>query len=476
MSLQAYVSYSWGVDDKAPIVAELKKLCDERGILLNIDKNDVGYAASIPKFMHEIGDADWVFVILSLEYCQSEYCMFEWLRICERVNFPQGVLPILVSRDWLDGTELAKSNKAIKATWTAQISQAVTVAIADPAFANEHEKLRRIQSGDAADALIDWVARPDLRAPGGLAITPVGNAPAGSPILRKLVEVIPQNARLKHDKNFVDGLKQKILQHLKDNAVAGNVAPLLQQQAVGLDEAGVDWLIANPETGIDKVLVSSHRAAFDSLQSRTPDRERFWRSAEAMIARLLMAAISREALIGYRSPLSAAGKATSQLRLPVKSAFGAAAFAGRRQQNDSYEIVGGAGSPRLSSAGVVDLNEHPHEWDEAGAMNKILVLAWNKVYPTDRKEGKANVSDMDLEYLQKDLELAEENPSGHYFLFVPSEHSLATKHEAVWKTIEARLPALIVIFVDPDLAAVNLLSAPELRLAVSVRKFLMIGR
>src|SRR6516162_5520828 len=91
-----YVSYAWG-DDRTPegcardeIVEKLCSAGNEKGIVIQRDKNVLSFGESISAFMRQIGAGDRIFVILSDKYLRSPYCMFELSEIW-RANRQEGL-------------------------------------------------------------------------------------------------------------------------------------------------------------------------------------------------------------------------------------------------------------------------------------------------------------------------------------------------------------------------------------------------
>ena len=78
---KVYVSYSWGVEDKTSIVDVLQPLCEARGIELNRDRNAMGYADLIDRFMEKLIVSEHIITVISRQYLESEYCMTELLGI-----------------------------------------------------------------------------------------------------------------------------------------------------------------------------------------------------------------------------------------------------------------------------------------------------------------------------------------------------------------------------------------------------------
>lgn len=92
---EVFISYTWGGDGEA-LVDEVQGRMEERGVLVTRDKSEVRYRDSIEQFMRRIGTGKCVIVILSKEYLQSKYCMFELTEIASRPEFASRVYPIVM--------------------------------------------------------------------------------------------------------------------------------------------------------------------------------------------------------------------------------------------------------------------------------------------------------------------------------------------------------------------------------------------
>jgi len=111
-SLSVYVSYAWETERQNPIVEKLEVACRENDIQLLRDNNEIEYLDSIDKYMRELGAGNCIIIVLSDNYLQSKYCMFELLEIHKNKDFHQRVFPIVLkdtriysAEEWLDHTQ-----------------------------------------------------------------------------------------------------------------------------------------------------------------------------------------------------------------------------------------------------------------------------------------------------------------------------------------------------------------------------------
>lgn len=95
-----FLSYAWANTDVAD---EIDNTFKQFGITFQRDIRDVKYADSIKGFMHLVGKADFVIMLISDAYIKSENCMYEVVEVLNTHEYEKKVLPIIV-----DDTQLFK--------------------------------------------------------------------------------------------------------------------------------------------------------------------------------------------------------------------------------------------------------------------------------------------------------------------------------------------------------------------------------
>jgi TIR domain len=79
-----FVSYSWQVEDATGVVERLAAACQARGTLRLIrDQTHLGYDESILAFMDRLGAGRHVVAVVSKAFLESEYCMYEMLKLSQ---------------------------------------------------------------------------------------------------------------------------------------------------------------------------------------------------------------------------------------------------------------------------------------------------------------------------------------------------------------------------------------------------------
>ena len=81
-----FVSYAWGEDTEAgraldKVVNDICAAAEQRGLRIRRDRNEMAPGDSIAAFMRKIGEGDRVFVVLSVKYLRSPWCMFELFEV-----------------------------------------------------------------------------------------------------------------------------------------------------------------------------------------------------------------------------------------------------------------------------------------------------------------------------------------------------------------------------------------------------------
>jgi hypothetical protein len=90
-----YISYSWS-KDSSQVADQIEQAVERAGIDVDRDVDRVKYKDNINDFMREIGRANAVIVVLSHDYLQSWYCMFELVGVYEAGEMKRRVFPILI--------------------------------------------------------------------------------------------------------------------------------------------------------------------------------------------------------------------------------------------------------------------------------------------------------------------------------------------------------------------------------------------
>ncbi|MFC2132057.1 toll/interleukin-1 receptor domain-containing protein, partial [Bacteroidota bacterium] len=90
-----FLSYSWNNDY---IANEIDSFFKSIGLILKRDTRDAKYKDSITQYMKDIGDADYVLMILSNEFLKSPNCLFEAMELMIADGINEKLLPIILDK------------------------------------------------------------------------------------------------------------------------------------------------------------------------------------------------------------------------------------------------------------------------------------------------------------------------------------------------------------------------------------------
>lgn len=88
-----FISYSWNNSDVAD---EIDGYFSSVGMNLTRDVRDSKYRQSIKEFMKKIGECEFVLMLISKEFLESQYCMYEAMELFTDNNFEKRFLPIVL--------------------------------------------------------------------------------------------------------------------------------------------------------------------------------------------------------------------------------------------------------------------------------------------------------------------------------------------------------------------------------------------
>jgi hypothetical protein len=103
-----YISYAWNAKSEE-IVDAIQSEFQKRGVRIVRDKKDLAYKGKIRDFMDQIGQGNYVILVISNKYLRSENCMYELLQIFKNQNFYERIFPVV-----LDEVKIARSTDRIE--------------------------------------------------------------------------------------------------------------------------------------------------------------------------------------------------------------------------------------------------------------------------------------------------------------------------------------------------------------------------
>lgn len=473
MPVRAYVSYSWGVEEKTKVVAAIQELCKKRKIELVLDKERVKYGDSIPNFMHEIGKARWVFVVLSPEYLKSPYCMYELSSIFKQFEDGRSILPILNERDWISDANRNALLADLGQHWQEQAEKDLEAALAqikgggvDIALDQQRWALEAGKIRQGLSKFVAYFAERNL--PGIL--------PLPSNHLEALVEGIPRFRTLRDDSEFVQDARARIAQILDSEPVAG----LLKVQLARSDFAGEasipDALLRSPEEMLDQVIAPAYRQLRGAGEKPSPEFEAVWELARDMLGLVVVLAVRGDWLAG--SGLDAS--TDSQFDIAVRTAFGVEVVSARLRQKVPRRLKTSHGKSDVHGPhAIVPPADMPASWGNGvdandGALQRVLVTVWNALFEDERKENLAGLDQLQLEKLNGRLAKRERIPGYHHYLFVSLACENPDSRRVLVQAVAQKLPSLAIILMGSQETDANIFASAEVDLMNSVAEFLQI--
>ncbi|MBC8172736.1 MAG: TIR domain-containing protein, partial [Chitinophagales bacterium] len=100
---EIYISYAWkdrdqeDADSREAIVNELEKELLAKGYAVMRDKSVMTYKKNVDEFMRNMGKSRYVIAVISNKYLQSEYCMYEAMRLLRNEDFADRIFPVILS-------------------------------------------------------------------------------------------------------------------------------------------------------------------------------------------------------------------------------------------------------------------------------------------------------------------------------------------------------------------------------------------
>jgi hypothetical protein len=92
---RVFISYAWGGESEI-VANEVEEILRKNGIDLVRDKTDLGFKGLIKEFMQEIGQGNFVVLIISDKYLKSKNCMFELMEVERKGEFFDRIFPIVL--------------------------------------------------------------------------------------------------------------------------------------------------------------------------------------------------------------------------------------------------------------------------------------------------------------------------------------------------------------------------------------------
>lgn len=461
---QVYVSYAWKVEDQNNIVKKLAQACQQRGLALLRDKNELAYRDSIPEYMDKLAAGDAIILVLSEAYFKSAYCMYELCTAFKREDFHQSIFPVVVS-----GTSF---NKTIERTpyiryWEnkkKELGKDLKTVDMENLGSSSHVELKEyVENCRIIDDLLTILG--DMNT-----LTEGVHIETDFKALLDLIQPLNQRECISKPKR----------QHQSDQQfcqkIAKNIQKILEQQTNLCDalkaiadennhelEKIVDQLCKMEfETAIDDYLYPATKDCLSQLESSSMQYTKTWEAAKTILGWSSLLVV-REEWVAGQEKLIIADDLSFTVQVATATGIEVASARFRQLQPKLKAISGKADVVGQESILPPQLNSG---WGNDMPLQRILVEIWNKVFPEDtRQVAKYSLSKTDLGNLDNTLKTREKRKTHHYYIPVPKNQNIAAE-------ILKELPSITIIYLESSDTEPTLRVENEGQFTSIIREFL----
>lgn len=461
--IRVYVSYSWRVEVDTGIVKQLGELCKPRGIELIYDKTELKHRDRISGFMDRLASADHVITVFSKNYFESEYCMYELMKIRERGDFDQRIHPVVA-----DGLKLhdSETRRQCITFWKKRIAgeeEAINDQLDAGDAPDQHEKLNfYIQiklkvSGfmkEAGDMVItplhelqehNYAPLLDNIAPLKTDTPPLPNTP-DSEFCRQIKAKIAEELSRAEVAVFTDVLRvelNRVLDGLgqSERKISGNKPQIIAETLV--------WVLANGKKEvpvINKALKNAFMHCFDKRRGKKYEAARkvhgeIIEAVEQVLGWLVLASIDEKQL----SPLvpeAGYGRGV-HFELPVRTQLGVEVIVSRRHQRRADLQSSGS---EVSGSHILCAHADQFSWNDAATVDDLQRMLWNRVFP-EESQNTSLTSDQ-VERLNAELQtrrLDEWDTEHHYIAIQYDNFDGDDSYKSVYKQLLSALDQLTLV-------------------------------
>ncbi|MEE9355680.1 MAG: toll/interleukin-1 receptor domain-containing protein [Methylococcaceae bacterium] len=424
MTAKIYVSYNWKVENEKKIVEKLEAACQQRGIILLRDKNEVNYKDSIRSYMNELASGDAIILVLSDAYFKSRYCMYEICRAHDKQNFSNRIFPIVVS-----GTKFHKTAERTPYIryWEKEkkeLEEDLKTIAMENMSSRSHEELKEYDEycrlideyleelGDKNTLTEDNHVDTDFEAI--LDLIQPAKQQADSP-KRRLVRL--------PDEQFRDKIRDEI-QVLLDQQrnLSDSLKVTLTEET---QETLADFLCNKEfETAIDDYLYPATKQSLSEVEFNSKPYENTWEAAKSILSWLSLLVVSKE-WVEEQANLKCFDGFSFQVQ--VKTACGIEVASARfRQFLPKLEAM--TGKAAVQGQGGILPPQLNSGWGKDMPLERILIEIWNKVFPEDTRQPVTDkLSDVELSNLNKTLATREQRKTHHYYIPIPENQAIASQ-------------------------------------------------
>ncbi|WP_181389666.1 toll/interleukin-1 receptor domain-containing protein [Leucothrix pacifica] len=416
-AVKVFVSYSWGVDDKTKLVAQLDPLCKARGIELIYDKQELKYKDRISSFMDKIAEAEHVITIFSKPYFESEYCMYELMKIQERGSFDQRIHPIRA--DTFEFNK-SKARREVIRHWNEFV-------------ASEEEDIEELGAGVAPDQheKLNLYQQIELKVSGIMAnlgdmvITPLEQLQADhfAQLLDNIALPKSEHPHIPEssDSEFLETIKENIVFELESHGVEIFRDAIRDELEKLLQKLKLDKLVGDSSNAIATSLITTLKQGDSSVpvittvlmnaaQNCFDKRGRHFKAArehhsniqsavEQLLGWLVLASVDDDYI--QRLTPSRDHATAVYFELPVSTLGGVEIIVSRSYQRQAN--INAQGS--ILSGKHITHNKRVRTWKVSEKTNQLMLEVWNQVFKDLKKDSGSRLSRTEISKLNAELEI-----------------------------------------------------------------------
>lgn len=462
------VSYNWGADENTPVVDALGEAIRNHGLDFRRDKEQLKYGDLIQRFMDELGSSGNVVPVFSRAYFESEYCMYELLKVWKTGNFHKRIQPVVVGDIRLDDVDTqvelielwANRTKALrKKLKKLDPASSVPLQARSVVYADIYKNINDLMSFVADMNVLSLEAlRQENFLPLLERIKP--SKPGGTP---------PRPSR-KPDSEF----REQIHGEMRDLLAK---APLLAdelraqasaQGANASDDLAKALIGAGLEVALSDILHPAARKCLAKLDAGRSEFDELWSAAKSLLGWLTLLAVSNDWIEEQDDKLAASPDLAFELM--VDTLCGVEIVSARFRQL-APRLDAAPGEAEVLGGDAIGFPGLPTGTGDDYALERLLLAIWRCVFPESPREA---LTDKDLRNLASTLKNREKNKTNHYYIPVSEGEACPLSRPDFRQKLLARLPGIPVIYLRSSGLSRALIVEDELDFMAIIREFLSI--
>lgn len=466
-SVKVFVSYSWGVEAETKIVDDLEAQGPQHNILLIRDEKEMQLGDRISKFMERITGATHVVTVLSKNYFESPYCLYELKEVLQHKGLAQKIYPVMADELQLSNLD---SRLMLVEFWRQKVAEeSPKVANLKPGDAPDlHERLKLYRQFEIlVDGLMESAG--DILALQNS--TQAANQDTNILKLINPVHQIPKSAIFQPpeaDNVFMEGIEANLFLALeRSNTLRKQIALQLDIQGEFEKSESLAKALINRSNetdlsellrdhlyiAVDEAISSVANSESNSSAAAVKEVELITSSADTLFAHLLLHSVREEWMAKYQKGCSLA---ESNLRdMPFAATAMVEIVTARHLQRQPRFKLNGARSDITGAEGCLASPEAGFETDDQ--VTAILRQLWKQVFPMDNPE---NLNERRLGSQIKTRHIRK-GSKHNYYLVIPNDKNHPLMNMEVRNDLIRRVPQIPLIMINTSVPHDALLVADD---------------